>query len=454
MKKNVIAIDLGATSGRVILAAYDGDKVTMETLHRFPTPLIQKEGKYYWDIFNLRDNIVEGLGKAKGQKIESIGIDTWGVDFCIVDKDGNISMPRAYRDPYTDGIPEKFFEEMPREQLYNRTGIQIMNFNSVFQLYAQKKAGDLDKADKILFVPDALSYMLTGKMVCEYTILSTSALMDPRTKEFDPQILSILGLERSKFPQIVMPGHIVGTLKPEIGLGDVPVMAVAGHDTASAVAAVPAADEHFAYLSSGTWSLMGIETPDPVIDEKMFQMNYTNEGGAKGNTRLLKNITGLWIIEQCLKKWRSEGTDYNYAQVEKLGWEAASPEGLFDSDDPVFAAPSDMPAVIAKYCADHGFKAPANHGETIRMIYESLAAKYAAVLGKLRELAPFSIDTLHIIGGGSQNKLLSTLTAKACGIKTICGPGEGTALGNIMIQLNLSRPQILNSIETKTYLPE
>ena len=314
MRRYVIAIDLGATSGRVILASLGEDnKVGMETVHRFPTRLLNVGEKYFWDLNDIRDNILEGLRIAAGRgvKIESMGVDTWGVDFVGVNADGTImGLPRSYRDPYSFAAMNEFLGIIPRDELYGLTGIQIMNFNSVFQMYAQNKDGGLAQADKILFIPDAISYMLTGSIVCEYTILSTSALIDPRTKDFSLPILKVCGLGRDKFPDIVLPGTQVGVLKEEYGLGAIPVIAVAGHDTASAVYAVPADTDDFAYLSSGTWSLMGIETPGPVIDDRMAELNYTNEGGAKGNVRLLKNITGMWLLEQCLVKWRSEGKEY------------------------------------------------------------------------------------------------------------------------------------------------
>ena len=458
-EKNYIAVDLGATSGRVILATVSDTDIKMETVHRFPTPLIKVAGKFYWNIYSLYDDIVKGLTKLSGTKVESIGIDTWGVDFACVAKDGTLCMPRAYRDPYTEGVPEKFFKHMSREELYSRTGIQIMNFNSVFQLFAQKqeKSSALDGASSILFMPDALSYLLTGKKVCEYTILSTSALMNPRTKKIDSDILGVCKVKSRRFPKVVFPGTVVGRLTDDLakqtGPGNVKVIAVAGHDTASAVASVPAKDEHFAYLSSGTWSLMGIETKEPIINEQMFELNFTNEGGIGGTTRLLKNITGMWLLEQCRAKWATEGVEYTYAQIEQMATDCEKSPNVIDPDDPSFAAPQDMPAAIAAYAAAHGFEGPTDHAHTIRLIYDSLAAKYAEVLHKLQEIAPFEIDTLHIIGGTSQNKCMSQLTADACGIKVVCGPAEGTGLGNVMVQAGLTRQQIAQTIETKTYYP-
>lgn len=462
MKKNYIAVDLGATSGRVILASISGEGLEMETIHRFPTPLLQIGGKYYWNIYSIYDDIVKGLTIVgqRGVKVESIGVDTWGVDFVCVAKDGTLlGLPRSYRDPYTEGIPEKFFKKMPREELYNRTGIQIMNLNSVFQLYAQhkEKSEALDNARTILFMPDAISYLLTGKKVCEYTILSTSALMDPRRKKIDKSILGVCHVRARRFPSIVYPGDKVGKLTPEIaektGLGRISVVAVAGHDTASAVAAVPALSEGFAYLSSGTWSLMGIELKDPVINARTAEMNFTNEGGVGGTTRFLKNITGMWLLEQCLVKWRSEGKEYSYPEIARLSAECGPSANLIDPDAPEFASPTDMPEAIRKYCTDHGFDAPADDAHTMRLIYDSLAGKYADVFHKLEEIAPFKIEALHIIGGGSQNEFLDQMTADACGVTVVAGPAEGTALGNVMIQAGLSRKDINKFIDTKIFKP-
>lgn len=448
---NSVAIDLGATSGRVIYASYDGRKVRMETVHRFKTPLVEEDGKFFWDIDVLRKEIAEGLGRLKGREVDSIGVDTWGVDFCKVLKDGTLCRPRSYRDPYTNGVPEEFFREMPREELYSRTGIQIMNFNSVFQIYAQKRAGELEDAWKVLFLPDAISYMLTGEMVCEYTMFSTSAMMDPWRRDFDPDILRVCGVERSLFAEVVLPGTKVGTLKEEYGLGPVPVIAVAGHDTASAVYAVPAADENIAYLSSGTWSLMGVESPGPVVNEEMARLNYTNEGGARGNICLLRNTTGMWLLEQCMAKWRSCGRDYSYAEAIAMAEACGkvAKEDLIDPDCEEFASPKDMPKAI---CGKVGREL--GDAEMVRLIIDSLAAKCADVLENLRTMSSMPIDALHIIGGGSRNGMFCQAVADACGIKVIAGPAEGTSLGNVMMQMGLGRKDIMESVELSEYIPE
>lgn len=437
------AVDLGATSGRVILATVGDGKISLEEILRFSDPIIEMQGHFYWDLPAIYKSVIDGLGAiaARGEKIESIGIDTWGVDFAMFGRDGAmLRLPYCYRDPHTEGAPEKFFERMPCRTLYEKTGIQIMNFNSVFQFDTLRRNGcsALEAADKILFIPDALAYLLTGNAVTEYTIASTAQMIDPRTKLWDADILSELGLAPEKFGRMVMPGDAIGTLTAEVqrltGLGAVPVVAVASHDTGSAVAAVPAENDDFAYLSSGTWSLMGIESKEPIIDERSFAMNFTNEGGVEGTTRLLKNITGMWILEQCLRKWKDEGRDYTYPEIVKMATGAAPFRTMIDPDDASFAAPGDMPAAIRAYCERTGQPAPGDDSAMIRAIFESLALKYRFVLDRFRSLAPFEIERLHVIGGGSKNALLNQFTADSLGIPVTAGPSEATAVGNIMLQ--------------------
>ncbi len=472
MEKSFIAIDLGATSGRVILAVPADGKISMEVIHRFPNHLVESEGRLFWDINELFHNILVGLKLVSNREeieIASIGVDSWGVDFVFVGSDGRLlGLPRAYRDPYTDGVPEEFFTLMPREDVYGRTGIQIMNFNTLFQLYAlrKEKCPALENAEKLLFIPDAVSYLLTGEQVCERTILSTSSLLNPHTGKIDPALLASVGVDESLFPRMVMPGEVIGHLSAEIaadcGLPELPVIAVAGHDTASAVAAVPAADERFAYLSSGTWSLMGIETRKPIISQKSFELNYTNEGGIDGTVRFLKNITGMWLLEQCRASWAKEGRDYSYSEITRMVESAAPSPAVLDPDAPEFASPSDMPSAIREWCRAHGIPVPEDDAAMIRLIFDSLAEKYAQVLENLRSFADFPVDVLHVIGGGARNELLNRLTASRCGIPVIAGPVEATALGNVMIQartaglvgsLGEMRRYIRNSIETKTYMP-
>jgi len=469
---NFLAFDLGATSGRSILATLSDGKIDFKELTRFPNAILPINGKSYWNIFGLYESLKEGLNAAAALKvkIDSIGIDTWGVDFAYIAKDGSfLGCPRAYRDPYTEGMPEEFFKLVSRKEVYDLTGIQIMNFNSLYQLFAAKREGGsaIEVADKILFMPDALSYMLTGKMVCEYTIASTSQILNPRTKKFDEKLLRTAGVYPSIMPEIINPGVVIGPLTDELakdsGLGKVPVVAVAGHDTGSAIAAIPAENERFAYLSSGTWSLMGIEVIDPIITDSSFEMNFTNEGGVDGTTRFLKNITGMWLLEQCRKEWEKEGASYTYPNIVEL---ASATEGFkffVDTDHPSFANPPSMTKAIIDYCTRTGQSVPHNHSQFIRCIFDSLALKYRDVLGKLQTVAPFQIEKLHIIGGGAQNKLLNQFTANAIGLPVVAGPSEATAIGNVMMQAKAlgvvadladMRKVIRNSVTPSIFLPQ
>lgn len=433
------AVDLGATSGRVILAAIDGDEITLEEISRFPDPIIEMQGHFYWDLPAIYKSVIEGLGAiaARGVAIESVGIDTWGVDFAMFGRDGALlRLPYCYRDPHTDGAPEKFFERMPCKTLYEKTGIQIMNFNSVFQFDSLRRNGcsALEAADKILFIPDALAYMLTGNAVTEYTIASTAQMIDPRTKQWDPDILNELGLSPEKFGRMTMSGDMIGTLTAEAqrltGLGAVPVVAVASHDTGSAVAAVPAEDDNFAYLSSGTWSLMGIESKEPIIDERSFAMNFTNEGGVEGTVRVLKNICGMWLLERCRAEW----PETNYSEIAAAAERSEPFRSVINPDAPCFANPLSMTEAIADYCRRTGQPVPESVGQYARCIFESLALRYRQVIEMLKTLSPHPIEKLYVIGGGARNEMLNRFTADATGIPVETGSSESTALGNVMMQ--------------------
>ena len=466
-----VAFDLGATSGRSILGALTADgQLTTRELTRFPNQMMPLNGHLHWNIYSLFEELKRGLREVARLGIvpTSIGIDTWGVDYVCLAADGSIiGLPYTYRDSQTIGASDRFFSNvMSATQLYGSTGIQHLDFNTVFQLNEHRNDFSHLNAAKFVFLPDALGYMLTGNIVTEYTIASTGALIDAYKQDLDNRILENLGLDTSRFGKLVMPGHVVGNLKAEIaeetGLETVPVVAVAGHDTASAVAAIPALDRNFAYLSSGTWSLMGIETDAPVINETTERHNITNEGGVEGTIRLLKNITGMWIVEQCLKQWKSEGKDYSYPEMVALA-QCSKAVCTIDPDAPDFVAPANMVAAIDEYCRSTGQAVPATHGEYIRSIFESLARKYAKTLDVFRGLSEYPIERLHVIGGGSRNAFLNQLTADACGIPVISGPAEATALGNIMIQAiasgtvkNLAemRKVIADNIETVTYYPK
>ena len=473
MEKHIfLAFDLGATSGRSILGTVADGKVEIKELTRFPNAVTELHGKYYWNLMGLYQALREGLVACNKEGIvpESIGIDTWGVDVVPVAEDGSIlSMPRAYRDPYTVGMPERYFEKVSREKVYEKTGIQIMNFNTLYQIFAGMETGyvPMKEAKYLLFMPDALAYMLTGEKVCEYTISSTSQILNPRTKDFDKELLEAAGVDASVFSKPVMPGTIVGTLTDALAqysrLGKVNVVSVAGHDTASAVAAVPALDENFAYLSSGTWSLMGIESKEPIITPETYELNYTNEGGVEGTTRFLKNICGMWILEQCRKEWSLSGKDYSYLEIVGMAMSAIPFKSFIQPDDPSFANPSSMLDAIDAFCERTGQEKPANDAQVIRLIFESLALRYRQVLEDLDHIATHPIERLHIIGGGSKNRLLNQLTANAIGRKVVAGPSEATAIGNVMIQavaagivssLQEMRSIIHASIETEEFVPQ
>jgi rhamnulokinase len=471
--KYFFAVDLGATSGRTIIGSLKDDKIMLEEVTRFPNNLIEQGGHFYWDIYALYFEVIRGLKEVarRGLEITSIGIDTWGVDFVFIGEDGAILRnPRAYRDPITfDAMDDYLKHVISKKEVYDVTGIQLMNFNSIFQLYAMKREQNsaLAAAQKILFVPDALSWMLTGNEVCEYTIASTSELLDPRTKQLDERLLQSLGLSRSKFGKMVNPGTMIGTLTDEVqkmtGLGPVPVYAVAGHDTGSAVAAVPAKDEKFAYLSSGTWSLMGIETKDAIINEVSYERNFTNEGGIEGTTRFLKNICGMWLYERCRKEWPAEVQKMSHPELQGSAMNVEAFRSIINPDDALFANPSSMIGAIQQYCRETDQPVPETPAEICRCIFDSLALRYKQVFGYLEEMASFPIEVLHIIGGGSLNKYLNQFTANATGVTVLAGPQEGTALGNIMVQAKAvgevkdiwdMRRIIANSLELVQFEPE
>ena len=464
-----LSIDLGATSGRTIIARYDGERVEMSELTRFETTQIHRDGHVFWDLPHLRDEILLALQKVKteGIALTSIGVDTWGCDVAFFGKNGElIGLPYCYRDPHTDGAMERYFAEcMSSQELYERTGIQFMPFNTLFQLDTIRRENKdaFAKAEKVLFIPDAIIYMLTDEAVMEQTVASTSQMLNPKTGDLDTKILASIGMSRERFGRLVMPGERVGALSRKVqemtGLGPVPVVAVGSHDTASAVAAIPAENGNYAYLSCGTWSLLGIESPTPIINESSFQHNFTNEGGLDGTIRFLKNITGLWLMEQCRKEW-TEGqvpTDVNELNALCLN---SSLESLINPDDPRFAHPDSMTAAIRDYLAETGQEIPQKPADYVRVIFRSLAKRYAEVVELLRAISPIDIQRLHVIGGGSKNNFLMQFAADALQIPVIAGPKEGTALGNALVQIRAAglvgslsqmRAIVRKSIELKEY---
>lgn len=471
-KKYYFAVDLGATSGRTILGTLADGKLEQEELTRFPNNLIETGGHFYWDIYALYLEMIKGLQVVgnRGLDITSIGIDTWGVDFVFIGEDDAILRnPMAYRDPHTFAAIDDYLENvLDRKTVYDITGIQFMNFNSLFQLHAMRQANNvaLQHCKKVLFVPDALSWMLTGEAVCEYTIASTSQMLDPRTGDLSEKLIESVGMKRSQFGRMVQPGTQIGVLTEEVqkmtGLGAVPVIAVAGHDTGSAVAAVPARDEQFAYLSSGTWSLMGIETKKAIINERSYELNFTNEGGIEGTTRFLKNICGMWLYERCRKEWPEEVRKLSHPELQGPAMKVEAFRSIINPDDKAFANPPSMIEAIQQYCRETGQTVPETPAEICRCIFDSLALRYRQVFLWLKEFATFDLNVLHIIGGGSLNKFLNQFTADALGVEVLAGPQECTAIGNIMLQAKASgdvadiwamRAIIANSVEMVPYHP-
>ena len=466
-----IAFDLGATSGRAIAGTLADGRITMEEISRFNNGMIPVGEHFHWNIlgiYNILKNSLKTCVQEGKFQPESIGIDTWGVDFGLLAEDGSLlGEPYAYRDPHTNGMMEEYFKLIPREKVYDLTGIQFMQINSLFQLFAMKRNGSslLASARDLLFLPDLLNYLFTGVKKAEFTIASTSQMLNPKTMTWTKELLDAFGAPLSLMQEIVLPGAIVGLLSDainrETGIGKIPVVAVGAHDTASAIAAVPAEGENWAYLSSGTWSLMGIETRKPLIDEETEAMNFTNEGGVEGTFRFLKNITGLWLLEQCRKDWEQE--NYSYEQLVDMA-KAEKPFRRFvDSDAPEFMNPENMVKAICDYCNRTGQTAPENTGQTVRCIFESLAMKYRYTIELLKRVSPHPIEKLHVIGGGSRNAWLCQFTANAIGMPVVAGPAEGTAMGNLLVQamalgylgsLADVRQVVRNSVETETYLPQ
>lgn len=471
MDHSFLAFDIGASGGRAILGTLSGHTLSLTEIHRFPNQMLHLHGHDYWNIFSLFSELKTGLKKCireYGIQPESLGIDTWGVDYGLITADGYIAgLPFAYRDKRTNGIMPEFFRKMDAETTYLLTGLQFMQFNTVFQLFADSRAGlsAMKIASSLLFTPDLLNFMFTGIRKNEYTIASTSALLKPGTPLWEPRIFEVAGIPVDFMEQIVQPGTIIGPLLPDLctetGSTAIPCVAVASHDTASAVAAVPATGENWAYISSGTWSLMGVETKTPLVTEKSRLLNFTNEGGVDGTTRFLKNIMGLWLIQECKKKWDARevktwaGITEDCARSQPFAF-------LIDPDYPGFLNPHDMPSAILDFCRATGQVSPRSEVQIARCIYDSLALKYKLTLQQIEEVTGTPVGKLHVIGGGARNKLLCQLTADATGLTVYAGPDEATAMGNILMQaralgylssLAELRNVVANSFDPEVYHP-
>jgi len=468
-----IAVDLGAESGRVMLGSITDGRVSLAETRRFGNGPVEEGGSLRWDFERLLSEIKAGIGQAveaAGGKVQGIGVDSWGVDFGLIGADGQLlEKPYHYRDSRTNGMMEKAFEIMPKRQVYEHTGIQFMQLNSLYQLLAMRlaKSDVLAQTKRLIFMADLFAYFLCGKAFGEYTLASTSQMMDMKTGRWSEAIFENLSLPLEIMPEVVMPGTVVGELTEEvaaeIGCAKIPVIAVGSHDTASAVLGVPAGSGNWAYLSSGTWSLMGVELPRAVVNDKTFGYEFTNEGGVENTIRLLKNIMGLWLVQECKRQWQRDGQDLSYDDLTRMASEAEPFFAHVDCDCSDFLAPGNMPARINKHLSDTGQRPTDDKGQMVRLVLESLALKYRSVLGAMEDAADRAIDVLHVVGGGIKNELLCQFTADAIGKKVITGPIEATASGNILMQAKATgqiasmaeaRQIVRNSFELKEYEPQ
>jgi rhamnulokinase len=470
-KADFLAVDLGAESGRAVLGGFDGERVELQEVHRFPNAPARVAGGLYWDVLGIWQEIKAGLGKAgrESGRLESVGVDSWGVDFALLDRDGAlVSNPRHYRDPRTEGMMEKAAQRMPEAEIYGTTGIQFMPINTLYQLLAMEGSPLLEVAETLLMMPDLVGYWLTGERACEYTNATTTQLYDANARDWAWDLMRRTGVPELLFPGIVAPGKRLGPLLAEVaeetGVEEgLPVTAVASHDTASAVVAVPAEGEDFAYISSGTWSLVGVELPEPAITPEGMRANFTNEGGFGGTTRFLKNVMGLWLLQECRRTWAREGRELSYEELTRLAEAVPSGVSLLDPDHPAFLPPGDMPGRIRRFCRETGQSPPEEPGEVARCVLESLALKYRWVLERAEEITGRRAEVIHVVGGGVQNTLLCQLTADATRRPVRAGPVEATALGNVMVQayaggylgsLGEIRAAVRNSpVEVRDYRP-
>lgn len=467
-----LAIDLGAESGRAILATLDGAHLSLTEIHRFANTPVRLPDGLHWDILRLWSEIKTALHTATHKhtlQLAGIGIDTWGVDYGLLDRTGAlIGNPYHYRDGRTDGKVEAAFQRLPRERIFDLTGVQFMQLNTLYQLFAmaEQHSPALQIAETFLTTPDLLNYWLCGRKAGEFTMATTTQCYDPRRCEWSKPLLEALGIPLHVFPEVVQPGTVLGTVLPDIanetGCGAVPVIAPACHDTGSAVAAVPAENQHFAWISSGTWSIMGAEASEPIVNEQCLKYNFTNEGGVNGTWRFSKNIMGLWIVQECRRTWARAGEDLSYTEIAQLAADAEPFRSIIDVDADDFFHAGDMPARIQAYCARTNQPVPETKGAIVRCALESLALKYRWVLDRLEEMLNYKLEPVHIIGGGTQNRLLNQLTADATNRSVITGPIEATAIGNVLMQavalghlqsLDDARAVVRHSFKPETYEP-
>ncbi len=476
-QQTYLAADLGASGGRVVAGHFDGARLSLEEAHRFDNGPVHIGDSLYWDLLQLWTQLQEGLrvaGKNFGGAIHSVGVDTWGVDYGLLGRgDTLLGNPNHYRDPRTRGMVDRAFSRVAREVIFAETGVQFMELNTLYQLLAMQETDSplLEVAESLLMMPDLFHWLMTGEKAVEQTNASTTQLYNARERTWSSKLIEAFGLPAQLFGQIVPPGTRLGKLRKqtaaEVGLAPIDVVLPATHDTASAVVAVPAEGSpamkpDWCYISSGTWSLMGVEVPEPVIGEGCSALNFTNEAGVDGTTRLLKNIAGLWLVQECRRVWAAQGQDYSWDDLVSAAEQSPSHGAVLDTDDPRLVAPQDMPQTIATLCKESGQTPPATHGGVIRCALESLALRYRHVAASLEQLTGGQLRTIHIVGGGSQNALLSQMTADATGRAVVTGPVEATAIGNVLMQaiaagecgsVAEAREVIRNSFELKTYQP-
>lgn len=443
MGKRILAFDYGASSGRAMLSTLENGKIEIEEVHRFSNDPVMMRDTLYWDVLRLFFEMRQGIVKAQhAGGFDSIGVDTWGVDFGLLDKEGRLlENPVHYRDVRYEGYLEKVFEKISSQRLYEITGIQNMDINTICQLYylVEHRQDLLERAETLLFMPDLLRYMLSGEKNTEYTIASTSQLLDAKKRDWSWEIIDALGIPRRLFTPIIQLGTVVGKLSKsiaeELGVPQVDIVAVPEHDTASAVLAVPAKEEDFIYISCGTWSLFGTELKEPNLTQKAADYNITNEGGINDTIRFLKNISGLWLIQEARRQWIREGDTYSYAELEEKALAVEPFRSFIDPDDPRFTPPGDQPARVRDFCRETGQPVPETVGEVMRCIYESLALKYRHTLEMIRDVTQQDYAQIHIVGGGTKDNLLCQMTANSCDKKVLAGPIEATVLGNISSQM-------------------
>ncbi|MBD3183062.1 rhamnulokinase [Candidatus Poribacteria bacterium] len=471
-KAKFLAFDIGASSGRGVLGTLEHEKLELQEVHRFPNGPVHVLDSLHWDVLLMQQELkhaMETCAREFGSDIDGMGVDTWGVDFGLVGRNNTLlGHPYHYRDKLTDGMMEEAFKTVPKEEIFRITGIQFMKLNTLYQLLAMSlmKSPLLDVTEVLLLMPDLFNFLFTGQRVSEFTIATTTQFYDPTERNWSKPLFDKLGLPFHILPEIVPAGTEIGTLLPdiqeEVGLGKVPVIAPACHDTGCAVAAVPAKGENWAYISSGTWSLVGVEVPDPIINSLTLKYNFTNEGGVGGTIRLLKNVTGMWLIQECKRIWEEAGENYSYDEITKMAEDAQPFNCIIEPNYEPFLSPCDMPERIREFCKDTGQKIPETKPAVIRCAFESLALKYRWVLEKLEEVLEQELDVVHIIGGGCQNKFLCQLTADATGKQVLAGPVEATAIGNIIIQaitigyldsIDSARELIAQSFDVVAYEP-